>query len=82
MTAAQKRQQVGSPDPELKTSPILEEEGLDDNVILPDADELPYCLFNSVSFDDGSYVCSGSGALLHCEQGVWVRQGGCDPDNP
>jgi hypothetical protein len=63
---------VGAPDPELKTSPILEndeEETLDDEL------EAGVCYFNGAAFPIGQYVRSGS-EILHCvERGVWVRQG-------
>lgn len=82
MTSTQKRESVGSADPDLKTSPILEERGEDFDVLLQEMEDMPCCYFNSVSFDNGSYVCSGSGVLLHCDKGIWIRSGGCDPDNP
>jgi len=82
MTTKHEPTQVGSPDPELKTSPILEERGEDFDVLAQEVEDLPTCYFNSVSYADGSYVCSGSSVLLHCVKGLWVRQGGCDPDNP
>ncbi len=74
---------VGAPDPELRTSPIVEaiaEESTEE--ILPEREEYPVCYFNNVAYKDGSYVCSGSGELLRCEKGVWVQAGSCDPDNP
>ncbi|MDT8321378.1 MAG: hypothetical protein RQ826_12705 [Xanthomonadales bacterium] len=74
--------QVGAPDPELKTSPILEEYDEDVPVLTQQYDELPVCYFNDVPYESGSFVCSGSGELLKCEKGVWVNEGGCDPDNP
>ena len=62
----------GAPAPELKTSPILdndEEETLDSEL------EADVCYFNAVAFPIGQYVRSGS-EILHCvERGVWVRQG-------
>ncbi|MGF1761650.1 hypothetical protein L4D76_27870 [Photobacterium sagamiensis] len=73
---------VGAPDPELKTSPILDEGDEEFDVLSQEVDDLPQCYFNNVAYDDGTYVCSGSGALLHCEKGLWVRESGCDPDNP
>ena len=82
MTTQHKPAQVGSPDPELKTSPILEERDEEYEVLAQEVEDLPTCYFNNVVYSDGSYVCSGSGALLHCDKGIWVRQGGCDPDNP
>jgi hypothetical protein len=82
MTKLETYLSVGSPDPELKTSPILEEGDEEFDVLPQEVDDLPHCYFNNVTYDDGTYVCSGSGALLHCEKGMWVREGGCDPDNP
>ena len=73
---------VGAPDPELKTSPILEERDEDYDVLAQEMEELPQCYFNNTAYANGTYACSGSGALLHCDKGIWVRIGGCDPDNP
>lgn len=81
MTMSNKHLTVGSPDPESKTSPILEETAEDYDVIAQEVEDLPNCYFNNVAYKDGTYVCSSS-ALLCCEKGVWVRKGGCDPDNP
>ena len=74
--------QVGSPDPELKTSPILEETDEDFEVTAQEVEDLPACYFNNVSYAPGDYVCSGSGELLHCQNGLWIREGSCDPENP
>ena len=82
MTKLEAHVSVGAPDPELKTSPILEEGDEDFDVLAQEVEDMPNCYFNNVAYDDGTYVCSGSGALLHCEKGLWVREGGCDPDNP
>lgn len=73
---------VGAPDPELKNSPILEEEDGDFDVLAQEIEKGPVCYFNSVAYALGDYVCSGSGELLHCENGIWVHEGSCDPDNP
>jgi hypothetical protein len=51
--------QVGAPDPELKTSPII--------------DESEY--FNEEPFALGAYVQSGAEVLQCTEHGVWVRKG-------
>ncbi len=62
---------VGAPDPELKMSPMLdeEEETLDTEL------EAGACYFNGLSYAIGQYVRSGD-EVLHCvERGVWVRQG-------
>ena len=70
------RTQVGTPDPELKTSPIFDNE--DKEFLSLDAElEEGGCYFNNQSFELGDYVCSGS-ELLRCEvPGVWVREGSC-----
>ncbi len=63
---------VGAPDPELKTSPILDEE--DDELLSLDRElEEAVCFFNSVSYADGQHVLSGD-ELLCCERGVWLRK--------
>jgi hypothetical protein len=64
--------QVGAPDPEKKTSPILDE----DEESAPDWDvEAGVCYFNDVAYPVGTFVRSGS-EVLHCEgRGVWVRRG-------
>ena len=71
--------QAGAPDPERKTSPIIdeyEELSLDMEV------EAGACYFNDVSYPIGAYVLSGS-ELLHCEErGVWVRKGEMRPGGP
>ena len=70
--------QAGAPDPERKTSPIIdeyEELSLDMEV------EAGACYFNDVAYPIGAYVRSGS-ELLHCEErGVWVRKGEMRPDD-
>jgi hypothetical protein len=73
---------VGSPDPELRNSPIMEETDEDYEVLAQEIEELNVCYFNDASFPAGAYVCSGSGELLRCERGFWVQEGSCDPDNP
>jgi hypothetical protein len=71
--------QVGAPDPERNTSPILDEY---DELSLDMEVELGACYFNDCAYPIGSYVLSGS-ELLHCEQrGVWVRKGEMQPDGP
>jgi hypothetical protein len=71
-----RNQQVGAPDPELETSPIV-----------GDGDELEVepnvaggaCYFNGVAYPIGDSVLSGS-EWLHCEApGVWVREGELRP---
>ena len=73
--------QVGAPDPELTTSPIMEELDEDFDVTAQEVEDLPVCYFNNTRYPNGHYVCSGSGELLHCNSGLWVREGTCDPEN-
>lgn len=65
---------VGAPDPERRTSPILDEEN--ENEILPlDRDlEGGACYFNDVRYALGQRVYSGD-EVLRCERGVWVHAG-------
>ena len=81
MTNGKIATQVGSPDPELNTSPIMEETDEDFEVTAQEVENLPTCYFNNVSYPTGQYVCSGSGELLHCVKGLWIREGTCDPEN-
>ena len=67
---------VGAPDPELRTSPILdgeEEETLDDEL------EAGACYFNGSPYPIGRYVRSGDEVLQCAGRGVWVRQGEIEP---
>lgn len=75
------RPQVGAPDPELRTSPILEEFDDDYLVLKQQVPGEPVCHFNDKRYAHGTYVCSGD-TLLRCDYGVWIRTGSCDPDNP
>lgn len=69
--------QVGAPDPEHRTSPIVDE---DEELSLDLELEVGACYFNDASYPVGQYVRSGS-ELLHCEErGVWVRKGELRPD--
>ncbi len=72
---------VGAPDPELETSPIIDEfDERVDTVKLQQPGE-PVCLFNGKSFKHNEQVCSGD-VLLYCDYGAWIKKGSCDPDNP
>ena len=65
--------QVGAPDPEHRTSPILSR--LDDlgEPSLDSELESGACYFNDRRFAIGDYVRSGD-ELLHCvEHGVWLK---------
>jgi hypothetical protein len=72
---------VGAPDPELKNSPIVEETDEDFEFLIQELSENNVCYFNGSAYDQGAFICSGN-ELLRCEQGAWVREGSCDPDNP
>ena len=64
--------QVGAPDPERETSPIIDDDEKED--IEPEGPG-GYCQFNGVVFRIGDYVLSGS-EVLRCEApGLWVREG-------
>ena len=67
---------VGAPDPELKNSPIFDEE--DNDYLSLDLElEASVCYFNGEPYAIGQYVCSGD-ELLRCEErGVWKREGSC-----
>jgi hypothetical protein len=73
---------VGAPIPEARTSQILEDGDEEFDLLMQAQEDQPCCYFNNVAYDDGSFVCSGSGEQLHCEKGVWIREGGCDSANP
>ena len=64
--------QVGAPDPERRTSPILdefEELSLDTEI------EAGACYFNDIAYPIGTYVLSGDELLHGEERSVWVRKG-------
>ncbi len=65
---------VGVPDPERRTSPILDEETEDDILSLDRESEDGACYFNGVRYALGQRVYRGS-EILRCERGVWVRAG-------
>ena len=73
--------QVGAPDPELKNSPIADEEDEETDVVRQQVPGEPVCYFNGTSYKHGAFVQSGS-QLLKCSYGVWVDEGSSDPDNP
>lgn len=72
---------VGAPDPELENSPIADESVDESSDLKQEMPGEPVCLFNGVSYPNGSYVLSGSG-LLRCDYGIWVPAGPSDPENP
>jgi hypothetical protein len=71
--------QVGAPDPELATSPIVDEfEEYEE--LAPDVElEAGVCYFNGVVFPLGQFVRSGSELLRCAERGIWVRSGETRP---
>ena len=71
---------VGAPDPDLKTSPILEEYDEDAPILAQEFDDLPVCWYNGASYASGAMVRTGDGSLLRCEKGVWIRQDLPDPE--
>lgn len=68
--------QVGTPDPDRETSPIVGEG--DDTEVEPGSLG-GACLFNGAHFAVGALVLSGN-EVLRCEApGVWVREGELRP---
>jgi len=73
---ADERLQVGAPDPELETSPIV---GEDDEAEVEPNVPGSGCYFNGVVYRIGDSVLSGD-EVLRCEApGVWVREGELRP---
>ena len=73
-------EQVGAPDPELKTSPILDERELDEHAASRDLElESATCWFNGVEYAIGRYVRSGDELLLCGGRGVWMKKGEVRP---
>lgn len=68
---------VGAPDPELKTSPILEND--EEQETLDSELEAGACYFNGVAYAIGAFVRSGSEVLRCVDRGVWVCQGEIEP---
>jgi hypothetical protein len=71
------RPQVGAPNPELETSPIVGEE--DQVEVEPNVAAEGRCLFNGVAYRIGDLVLSGSEVLQCQAPGVWVREGELRP---
>jgi len=64
--------QVGAPDPELETSPILDDE---ERAEIEPNGSAGVCYFNGVSYPIGQYVLSGH-EVLRCEAaGMWASRG-------
>jgi hypothetical protein len=69
---AERLTQVGAPDPERKSSLIIDDE---DDLTLDFELEEAVCYFNDKPYPIGTYVMSGD-EVLHCEErGVWVKKG-------
>jgi hypothetical protein len=68
--------QVGAPDPELRTSPIIDESEYDEHAASRDLElEEGVCYFNGEPYEIGAYVRSGS-ELLQCSgRSAWVSKG-------
>lgn len=70
--------EVGAPDPERKTSPIFDDDEIDEFSLDLEL-ESGVCWFNDVAYPRGQWVRSGA-ELLHCEErGLWVRKGESKP---
>ena len=68
--------QVGAPDPELRTSPIVDETQLDEHAGEGDLElEEGACYFNGERFALSACVRSGSEILECSGRGVWVVKG-------
>jgi len=81
MTERIHAKEVGAPNPELKTSPIVEDTDEFFEFAGQHIPDTPVCYFNDKVFPEGDYICSGS-ELLRCVKGVWLCEGSCDQDNP
>ena len=73
--------QVGAQDPELRNSPVADEEDEDTDVVRQQVPGEPECFFNGKSYRNGEFVLSGS-QLLKCSYGVWMEEGSGDSRNP
>lgn len=73
--------QVGAQDPELRNSPIADEEDEDTDVVRQQVPGEPVCYYNGMEYRHGAFVRSGS-QVLKCSYGVWVDEGSSDPTNP
>ena len=73
--------QVGAPDPELRNSPIADEEDEETDVVRQQLPGAAVCYFNGTSYPNGAYVASGS-QVLRCSYGVWIDSGSADSRNP
>jgi hypothetical protein len=76
MTETFNTTQVGAPDPELKTSPVFDDDDREGFSLDAELEE-ECCYFNDRIFPLGGYVCSGDELLRCMEHGVWIREGSC-----
>jgi hypothetical protein len=75
-TSSAAHPQVGAPDPNRETSPIVGEE---DQIEVEPNTSGRVCYFNGTAYPPGAYVLSGT-EVLRCESpGVWVREGQLRP---
>lgn len=75
MTLRSRAPQVGAPDPERRTSPILDRLSEAGELSLDSEIETGACYFNDRRYDIGAAVRSGH-ELLQChERGVWTKIG-------
>lgn len=75
MTTRKHPPQVGAPDPEKRTSPILDPLSEDDPLSLDAEIESGACYFNDARFAIGDTVRCGH-ELLQCDdRGVWTKIG-------
>ncbi len=72
---------VGAPDPELRTSPISDARDQEPDELKQEVPGEPVCYFNGRAYATGVYVKSGT-ALYKCDYGIWVPSGPADADNP
>jgi hypothetical protein len=73
--------QVGAQDPELRNSPIADEEDEDTDVVRQQLPGAAVCYFNGTEYAHGTFVASGS-QVLRCSYGVWIDSGSSDSRNP
>jgi hypothetical protein len=66
--------ELGSPDPERKTSPVAWEADEDTETLRAAVPDEALCFFNDRPYGDGTIGRSGN-TLLRCDRGVWVPAG-------
>jgi hypothetical protein len=66
-------EQVGTPDPERRNSPVLTDPEQSFELLREQVgDEAEGCYFNDVLYGEGATVRSGN-TPLRCERGIWVE---------